>query len=308
MIWWILGAAAVLVAVFLGYAYISAFYQPPRRGEIDPLPDGFPLGTHREAIRQLVEEIKALQPEEITIEAPDGTALFARYYHCKDGAPVQIQCHGYRGAALRDFCGGNHLARALGHNTLVIDQRAHGRSGGTAITFGIRERYDVLAWIDYINARFGEETPILLAGVSMGAATVLLAAGLDLPENVRGVIADCPYTSPAAINRRVIRLRHLPVWPAFPLVRLAARLFGGFSIMGGDAEEALRRAYVPVLLIHGEEDHFVPCDMSRRLYRACVSPKRIATFPGAGHGMSYLADPSRYREVVCEFLRSVGLS
>ncbi|MBE6936797.1 MAG: alpha/beta hydrolase [Ruminococcaceae bacterium] len=307
MIWRILGAAAVLAAGFLGYGYLSAFYQPPRRGEVDLLPKGTPTGAHGEMIRQLVEELQALQPEEITIEAPDGTPLFARYYHVKDGAPIQIQCHGYRGTALRDFCGGNHLARELSHNTLVIDQRAHGRSGGTVITFGIRERYDVLAWIDYVNARFGGDTPILLAGVSMGAATVLLAVGLDLPENVRGVIADCPYSSPASIIRRVIRLRHLPVWPAFPLVRLAARLFGGFSIMEGDVEAALQRAYVPVLLIHGEEDHFVPCDMSRRLYRACVSPKMIATFPGAGHGMSYPADPARYREVVCAFLHSVGL-
>lgn len=307
MIWWIFGAAIILAVIFFIYAYLTAFYQSPRHRNPEPLPEELPKGTHSEEIRQLMDEFRGLPAEEVSIQAEDGTTLIAHYYHIKDGAPLQIQCHGYRGTALRDFCGGNHLARELCHNTLVIDQRAHGKSGGTAITFGIRERYDVLAWIEYANNRFGENTPIILAGVSMGATTVLLAAGLDLPENVRGVIADCPYSSPAAIIRRAIRYRHLPVWLTFPLVRLAARLLGGFSVMDGDAEEALRRAYVPILLIHGEEDHFVPCDMSRRLYRACVSPKRIATFPGASHGMSYLADPSRYREVTEEFLRNIGL-
>jgi len=306
MAWILLGAAVVLLVLWV--AYRMAFYSPVGE-QNDPyriLPNG-DYQARREEMLRLIAALEARPCERVSVTSHDGLRLTGRYYHHADGAPLDIAFHGYRGHALRDFCGGNHLARELSHNTLVIDQRAHGRSGGTVITFGIRERYDVLAWIDYVNARFGGDTPILLAGVSMGAATVLLAVGLDLPENVRGVIADCPYSSPASIIRRVIRLRHLPVWPAFPLVRLAARLFGGFSIMEGDVEAALQRAYVPVLLIHGEEDHFVPCDMSRRLYRACVSPKMIATFPGAGHGMSYPADPARYREVVCAFLHSVGL-
>lgn len=143
--------------------------------------------------------------ESVFITSFDGVKLYARYYHVRDGAPLQIQFHGYRGSALLDFCGGNKLAREIGHNTLVVDQRAHGKSGGNTITFGINERYDCLSCINYAVERSGKETPIFLSGVSMDAATVLMASELNLPDNVIGIIADSPYSSPEEIIRKVCR-------------------------------------------------------------------------------------------------------
>ena len=197
-----------------------------------------------------------------------------RYYHVRDGAPLQIQFHGYRGAALRDFCGGNKLARESGQNTLVVDQRAHGKSGGNTITFGIRERLDCLSWVKYANQRFSSGTPIFLSGVSMGATTVLMASELKLPANVMGIIADCPYSSPEVIIRKVCREdMHLPPALTMPLIRLGARLFGHFVLNESSAVQAVGNKNIPILLLHGEDDRFVPCDMSREIFDACTGEK-----------------------------------
>ena len=167
----------------------------------------------------LIRQMDEIPYEAVTISAQDGTKLAVRYYHVRDGAPLQIQLHGYRGTALRDFCGGNKLARESGQNTLVVDQRAHGKSGGTTITFGIRERLDCLCWVEYASQRFGSDIPVFLSGVSMGAATVLMASELELPANVVGIIADCPYSSPEAIIRKVCQQdMHLPPVLVMPSV------------------------------------------------------------------------------------------
>lgn len=300
----LLAVLLFLSVLFAGFVYPIAFYSPRKRRE-DPyrLPRGEQYERDRERMLALIREMDDIPYEPVTLSAPDGTRLFARYYEVREGAPLQIQFHGYRGTALRDFCGGNKLARESGQNTLVVDQRAHGQSGSTAITFGIRERQDCLCWAQYARERFGPETPIILCGVSMGAATVLMASDLALPANVAGIIADCPYSSPEAIIRKVCREdMHLPPSLVMPFVRLAARLFGRFDLRQASAVQAVRRTRLPILLLHGEEDHFVPCDMSRELYAACAGPKTLVTFPGAGHGLSYLTDTEAYSRSVARFV------
>jgi len=193
----------------------------------------------------------------------------------------------------------------MGFNALVVDQRAHGNSSGHSITFGIKERLDCLGWIDYLNHRFGQETPIILSGLSMGAATVLMTAELNLPQNVACIIADSPYSSPFDIIMKVSKDEGFPPGLCAPFLHLGARFFGGFQLCFCTAKDAVRKAQVPILLIHGEDDHFVPCEMSLEIAANCASRIEVATFPGAGHGLSYLTDPLRYEKVVCRFLRSI---
>ena len=284
------------------WAYHKTFYQNRRRVEnIYAMPkrasEDIKARTHA-----LIEVFDAVEYEPVEIMSHDGLRLFGRYYHVADGAPLHIQFHGYRSYAMRDFCGGNPLVRERGHNTLVVDQRAHGRSEGHTITFGIKERQDCLLWTEYAARRFGRGTPIFLSGVSMGAATVLMATELPLPENVVGVIADCPYSSPRAIIRKVIGYMRLPVSLAYPLVCFAGMLFGRiFGLSRVSAVEAVRSARVPILLIHGEDDTFVPCDMSREIHAARPDLIRLETFAGADHALSYMTDPDRYREISVEF-------
>ena len=148
-----------------------------------------------------IAEYEAEPFEEVSIVSHDGKKLMARYYHYADGGPLEIQCHGYKGNPIRDFCGNWRVAKADGRNVLLIHQRCHGKSEGNTITFGIRERKDVLDWIRWANGRFGE-IPVMLSGVSMGAATVLMVSGMELPGNVKAVVADCPYDAPSNIIKR----------------------------------------------------------------------------------------------------------
>ena len=170
------------------------------------------------------------------------------------------------------------------------------------MTFGIRERYDVLSWINYVNKRYGESTAVYIEGVSMGAATVLMASDLDLPGNVRGIVADCPYSSPFAIiaevARKVLHIRYL----TYPFIFLSALLFGHFNIFASSPEKAVKKAKVPVLLIHGTGDHFVPYEMSVKIHAANPAAVTFVSVEGAPHGLSCICDFEKYKTAFFDFL------
>lgn len=302
-------ALLLLFVAALFAVYGLAFYSPlrGRKENIYDIPSSPQYQPQRERMRGMIEAFAAVPFERVEIASRDGVKLRARYYHVSDSAPLEIQFHGYRGSAIRDFCGGGPIALSLGHNVLLVDQRGNGESGGRTIAFGIKERYDALDWVNYAMERFGKEVAIGLYGVSMGAATVLMAAGMpELPENVRGVAADCPYSSPEAIIRKVAEKdMHLPAFAVMPLARLAARLLGGFSLRADSPVEAVRRARIPILIVHGEDDRFVPCDMSREIRAANPECVRLETFPGAGHGLSYIVDAERYQRLVIDFEKEI---
>lgn len=296
----------VVAALVLGISYCCywvAFYNPERRhAEPVPMPINWRSGKEGEKLRLLHRKMRDAPSEQIVIESHDGLKLGGRYYHLHDGALLQIQFHGYRGCGERDLCGLHRLACDMGHNTLVVSQRANGASGGNTITFGIKEKYDCLAWARYAAERFGKDIPIVLAGVSMGAATVMMASELDLPHNVIGIIADCGYTSPGAIIRKVSRDVRIPAWISYSFVLLGALIYGRFRLWDRGALDAIPNSRVPILLIHGEEDRYVPCEMARQLEIAGGGKAMLKTFPRAAHGTSYISDPERYRQIVTEFI------
>lgn len=296
----------VICAVVLLISYITyrmAFYVSARqRGGGMPLPGGGQYAAVAHITKALMQEMEALPYERVTIHSRDGLLLCGRYYHVSDGAPIQIQFHGYRGSPVRDFCGGNKLARSMGHNTLVIEQRALGESEGRTITFGMLERFDALNWARYAADRW-EDAPIILSGVSMGASTVIMAAALDLPGNVCGVIADCPFAQPQAIIGKVCRDMRIPPALAMPFIRLGARIYGGFDLKATDALEAVKEAKVPILILHGGEDKFVPAQMSEEIRAANPAMVERHVFPGAGHGLSYLVDAPRYEQLTRAFVQ-----
>lgn len=305
ILFWIFALAAVVI---FGGAYICwrLAFGVKRRDTLDAHKrmQGEQYEPLREQMLAMVIEAETLAYEDVWLENREGLRLHARYYEVTPGAPLELMFHGYRSNAVRDFSGGITREKNRGWNMLLVDQRAHGQSEGRCLSFGVMERYDCLDWIAWANERFGAQTPIVLAGISMGAATVLMAAGFALPENVRGILADSGYTSPRDIIRSVMHAMRCPGF-IYPLVRLGGRLYGGFDIDSASAEVALRDCRVPVLLVHGEDDRFVPCAMGRRNFAACVSEKRLLTVPGAGHGLSYLIDKEQYEAVLTDFLRDV---
>ena len=296
---------AALVIGFSYFAYRIAFYSPYRNRDSQPTADATHYDLYREVMKLIYNQLAERPFEEVTITSQDGLRLYGRYYHVKDGAPVCIGFHGYRSSPMTDFSGGADLTFSMNHNLLLVHQRAHGKSRGRSITFGIRECRDCVDWVDYVLDRFGENTQILLYGISMGASTVLMASGISLPDNVRGIVADCPYGSAGEIIRKVSDEMRIPSKLAYPFIVLGARLFGGFDLEETDAFRAVKYSRVPILIIHGEADSFVPAEMSQRIQKANPAKVKRYTFPGAEHGISYLVDTPRYRKLVEEFVSSV---
>ena len=294
--------ALCLLACYI--CYRMAFYVPPRKprpeGFID-LPPGKAYEPFYDQMTDWVLKARALCPKHFQITSFDGLQLHASYYEYAPGAPMEIMFHGYRGNAERDLPGGVQRSFACGRSALVVDQRCAGRSGGKTITFGIKERRDCLSWVDFARKQFGPDAKLILTGISMGAATVLMAAGEELPENVIGILADCGYSTPKAIIQKVIKDRNLPVKLCWPFVKWGAKLFGGFDPEETSSLDAMKRCKKPVIFFHGEEDGFVPCYMSREVFAACPTKKAIFTVPGADHGLSYPVDMEGYLTALRDF-------
>ena len=289
--------AAALLAVFASYRL--CFYSPVgNQNDIYHYPSAEQYLPYRETALGWIRDLAALDWEEVSIRSRDGLRLAGRVLPGAEGAPAAICFHGYRARALRDFCGGARDILDMGFHLLLPDQRAQGDSEGHTMTFGIREREDCAEWVRYAAERFGPETEIVLYGISMGAATVLMASGDELPGNVRCIVADCPYSSPKAIIRKVCREDlHLPAGLCWAFLRLGARLFGRCDPEETTAAAEVRKSRVPILILHGEDDRFVLCAMSEEIAAASPLAERH-TFPGAGHGLSYMTDRERYLTLV----------
>ncbi|MBO5440190.1 MAG: alpha/beta hydrolase [Clostridia bacterium] len=304
MLFLYIGIGIILLAILGGalFGYFRAFYSPTKREVMSgQIPDSEQYKKAKEHIKELISYVNELRFEEISIKSYDGTKLYGRYYHTKAGAPMQILFHGYKGSPMRDFCGGLLLALRSGFNVIMVDQRAHGKSGGNTICFGVKERYDALAWVKFANENYGN-APTILTGISMGGATVLMASELDLPHNVVGIIADCPYSSPSEIIRKFCKDRGMNSKLVYPFAYLGVLIFGRCVLNKASAYKAVQNTNIPILIFHGEEDTFVPVWMSRRVYNACVSKdKFLYTFKGADHGMSYMSDNEKYESAYLNF-------
>ena len=258
-------------------------------------------------LRSNVDDVLGTKWEDVHITSRDGVKLYGRYFHHRDGAPLTILFHGYRSNAIRDVNGAHRVCRRNDLNVLTVDQRAHGKSGGKTITFGIKERYDCIDWANYAIERFGKDTRITIMGVSMGAATVLMAAGTEgLPENVRGVAADCSYSDIREVIALVIKRMKLPHAPAWHLVKAGARIFGRFDLEEVITLDLVKKIKIPVMMIHGEKDSIIPVRMSQEMYDACTSEKKLILVPEADHGMSYFVDNETYEKAMTEFFLSAA--
>ena len=303
----LIAVVGVLLLILGGAAccFYFTFYsrKRPTLGENEfEFPRGKIYEPYHENMRKWMREVRSMPHEDVSITSFDGLTLRGKYYEFEKGAPLEILFHGYRGTAERDLCGAVHRCFALGRSAMIVEQRAAGGSDGHVISFGINEHRDCLDWIDFCIAHFGNNVKIIITGISMGATTVLLAAGEPLPPNVIGALADCGFSSAKEIIQKVIRQIHLPVFPTYALIRLGGRLFGGFDIEQKSAIEAMRKCSIPVIFFHGDSDNFVPCDMSVRMYEACASVhKKLVTVQGAGHGLAYLVDVKNYLQSVREF-------
>lgn len=300
----ILGAVLLLfsiIALVGAYVVYKIVFRKDEPFADDPFStlDKFP--EYEEKRRELVTDAVGRPYEEVSVFSCDGLELFGRYYHFKDGATLEIKAHGYRSISVRDYSAAPMESERAERNLLLIDQRAHGKSEGCVISFGAKEKHDVLSWIEWARERFGTEVNIILSGISMGGATVLLASELSLPDNVKGIIADCPYSDATEQITLVGKRSGVPKFVSAPLLRLGALIYGRFRLSEASPQKAVAKASVPILLLHGEADRFVPCYMSRNITERGPTVA-LYTFEGAQHGFSYLTDPEKYRELCEQFI------
>ena len=240
--------------------------------------------------------------QDVFVDSKDGLRLHGLWVNGENAKGTVILFHGYRSTYLVDSSMALEFYYTAGYNLLIPDQRAHGKSEGKYITFGVKESDDLLRWIGFHNRNFGM-FPVILSGLSMGASTVMFAANEDLPANVKGIIADCGFTSPKDILSEVYKkVTHLPPMLSMWAVNIFTKTIAGFSITEKDTRLTLADSKVPVLMIHGRDDGFVPCKMSEIGYEACKGKKKLLIVDGADHGVSFIQDRQGYTDAVVSFL------
>ena len=302
-LWILLAVGFLLLAACFGFFLIACL-------RIDRLTADLNKTLQRPVYRDCKEEILAgvrwmeqQLHERVYIRSYDGLKLAGDFFPCENARGTILMFHGWRGTPQSDFGCAINAYYSKGLNVLLVHQRSQGPSEGRFITFGIRESRDVHSWVQWHADRFGKEAPILLTGISMGATTVLMASGKPYTANVRGIIADCGFSSPREIITSVVRSTGLPEYPFVPIMGMYARLFAGFGFREYSVPEAVKDLKLPVFFAHGEADTFVPCHMTKTAYEVCGSPdKTLLLVPKAKHGASYLVDRDNYEAQIKAFI------
>lgn len=304
--------AGILAAVCGGE--IAYFYgRTMKRGRAKTERTVKMAGTDWNQYMPLIEERKAAMLErphsDVWQTSFDGLRLHATYFPAvekQERTKMVICFHGYTSQGMSDYIGLSDYYQKRGFAMLLPDARAHGASEGEYIGFGCLDRQDALGWIRWAIEELGEETEILLHGTSMGAATLLMLSGLSLPEQVKGIVSDCGFTSPKEVFTHVLHsMYHLPAFPLIPGADLVNRKLAGYGMDECNAKREVEKAKVPILFIHGEADTFVPCSMCDEIYEHCASPKSRLIVAGAAHAESYYKDMENYERALTEFIGQV---
>ncbi len=295
----------VLVIVFIAvifYFFSLAFVRRSNANidNLDSKENNF-LKSYSNMLKAGMEFIEKNQHKRYNTTSFDGLRLSARYYDHGSESTI-VLFHGYRSSATHDFSCAVEMYYEMGFNILLVDQRSHGMSEGKLITFGVKESRDVITWIDFLNAKFSPKQ-IVLSGLSMGATTVLLALKYKMPQNVKCVIADCGFTSPVEIIKKVAK-QGFKIDASFyiPIMDFMCKIFGKFSIKDVSTVDTIKNSEMPIMLIHGTNDNFVPCEMSKTAFKSANSNSKLVLVDGADHGISFLVDSKRVIDELNAFL------
>jgi Hydrolases of the alpha/beta superfamily len=237
------------------------------------------------------------------MKSTDGLVLSAIYLPAeKNQDKTAIVAHGYMGNAetMGEYA---KMYHDLGYNVLVPDARGHGQSEGDYIGFGWDERKDYQQWIQQV-LKNNQKEKITLFGLSMGAATVMMTSGEELPDNVVSIVEDCGYSSiNGELAYQLKELFNLPAFPLIPVTSVVTKIRAGYFFGSGDTVKQLAKNTRPIFFIHGEDDTFVPYSMLEEVYQATNAPKEKWSVPGADHAKSFSVAKEEYKEKVSAFLK-----
>lgn len=265
----------------------------------------FAIGRKKKSLRQQDDESHGWleqNAKDVYITSEDGLKLHAYEIGTQEeGSKYVIICHGYKSRATQMSGEASRLHKE-GFRVLVPDARGHGESEGNYIGMGWKERRDVIDWARRVVEN-DEHVQIVLYGVSMGAATVMMASGeRDLPKEVKAIAEDCGYTSVwEEFKIQVRKMYHLPVYPFLPIARMITQIRAGYDFKEASAVTQVEKSITPTLFIHGDADRFVPYEMLDQLYEAAACEKEKLVIAGAQHAQSSVVGQERYWNAVLSF-------
>lgn len=249
-----------------------------------------------------IDFIHSLNKEDCWITSFDGLKLHAYYIPTNNPKRMIVCAHGYKGKGEEDF------SKAVVHlhedtDILLIDERCCGLSEGTIITFGAKEKKDIIQWVEYLNKEKNtNHLPIYLYGMSLGSASVCMTSSHHFDSEVKGIIADCGYSSFKDIALQLAKSWfHIPGWPIIPFLDFYCRVLGHFSLKEADASKALSQSTLPVLFFHGNDDTFVIPSNTQKNYESCSTQKEVTYIDGATHVTSIYTDEKTYFSKLNDF-------
>lgn len=306
MTWLAVLAAAMLVLAAAGAALLLAACG--RRSAPDFWDEGWllrsGLGDRREEVlsgKAWAEKRRLLRVE---VSSDDEHMLRGLLLSRKNAKGTVLLMHDCRSDWRLDFPAALRFFYGRGYQVLLAEERAHGNSRGLLCTRGIWERFDVRAWCNFLNLRYMDRHPIFICGQGMGGAAALMAASLDLPGNVRGIIAIDAWDSPYRHLERVWEEQvSFLAWAGVWLLDRAASLLAGFSLREYSAGAGVRETEYPVLLVRGTANRLIPEQETMELLRACRGEKRLLRVEGAGDGRCWQGEGGKLlRRTLAAFL------
>lgn len=290
--------------------YRVSVRKKPRKNEIDSLFTQNKIElAGRENIQRNLDWIANAQSESVCIESEDGLRLHCSLINVdKEIVPkgVIIIFHGYRSFGARDFCMQLPMLHEAGYNIMLVDQRSHAKSEGKYICYGTKEHKDALLWRKKASEIYGNDIPIALFGLSMGAATVLMASGdIDSEDSqVKCVIADCPFYDTYGIIKHVLwKYNKIYPQPIIHFVNFWSRFLADFNMHAPSCVEKAKASRLPFLIFHGKDDKFVPTKCSERIAEELGEQARLVLVENARHAESVYYSPELYKAELLGFLQ-----
>ena len=304
----------LLIAIFIVFQIAGSFFfydLAIKRGPKDFLADNADLEVSAETMDVFLngdwlDWVDNQKFEELHMESNDGLDLMGYYLPAKQPTDkLVILTHGYLGHAKQMGLYGQYYYEELDYNIFMPNARGHGKSGGDYYGFGWPDRLDLIDWTNVLEEKLGVDTQVVYHGLSMGAATVLMASGEQLPKQVKAIVADSPYQSVYQLFAyQLNRMFHLPAFPLLDNMSLLTNIRAGYSLKEANSLDAVRHAAVPILYIHGKADTFVPTDMTRELYEETSSDSELFLVNDANHGEAFVKDQEAYKRELNSFLET----
>lgn len=303
----------IAVAAFLVIQVIGSFFfyeLAIKRGPKEFLEKNADLEVSDKALDLYIngpwlDWVKIQDFDQLSIVSRDGLELSGYYLEAnKPTDKVVVLTHGYLGHAKQMALFGMFYYEEMGYNIFMPDARGHGKSGGDYYGFGWPDRLDLIDWTNLLVENLGPHTEVVYHGLSMGAATVLMASGEDeLPQQVKAIVADSPYQSVYQLfSYQMTRMFYLPAFPLLDSTSLLTKIRAGYSFREASTLNKVEETEVPILYIHGKEDTFVPVEMAEELHRRTSSEAEILLVDEANHGESYALETDAYIKKIHQFL------